>query len=214
LGSIKFAVTKVKYLRTRHLHKRPQMSSAELITLIQANDKTAFKVAFEKYYSRLAAIANRYSKSQAQSDELLHQAMHACLDKLKLLKQPPLDLDYFVEKEFINAAISFIKSIRSEYYVSSTVYAPGENKNKNYDLFENTEVIDFRQIDNDVLVKCIQQLVPSQRLVFNLHVIEGLTLSEAATILESSEGTVKSNLEKARFNLQKNIEKTLKTAKA
>src|SRR5690606_1214122 len=109
------------------------------------------KVAFEKYYSRLAAIANRYSKSQAQSDELLHQALHACLDKLKVLKQPPLDLDYFVEKEFISEAIAFIKNIRSEYYVSSTVYAPGENKNKNYDLFENTEVIDFRQIDNDVL---------------------------------------------------------------
>src|SRR4051812_27729162 len=116
------------------------MSSAELISLIQSNDKSAHKVAFERYYSRLATISNRYSKNLAQAEELLHKAFSECLNKLRQLKQAPLDLDYYIEKEFISEAISFIKSIRSEYYVSSTVYAPGENKTKNYDLFDNTEI--------------------------------------------------------------------------
>jgi RNA polymerase sigma-70 factor (ECF subfamily) len=189
------------------------MSSAELIALIQSNSKTASKAAFDKYYSRLSSIASRYAKNQTQADDLFHHAFHACLNKLRWLKQPPLDLDEFVEKEFINEAISFIKSVRSEYYVSSTIYAPGENSNKNYDLFDTAEIIDYKQIDNEILIKSLQQLVPSQRLIFNLHVIDGFALTEAAAMLEASEGTVKSNLEKARFNLQKNIEKTLKSSK-
>ncbi len=59
-------------------------------------------------------------------------------------------------------------------------------------------------------MKSIQTLVPSQRLVFNLHVIDNYSLSEASELLDTSEQSIKANLEKARFNLQKSIEKTLK----
>jgi DNA-directed RNA polymerase specialized sigma24 family protein len=52
--------------------------------------------------------------------------------------------------------------------------------------------------------------VPSQRLVFNLQVIDSYSLSEASELLDTSENSIKSNLEKARFNLQKLVEKTLK----
>ena len=45
---------------------------------------------------------------------------------------------------------------------------------------------------------------------FNLNVIDNYSLSEASELLDTSEQSVKSNLEKARFNLQKTIEKNLK----
>lgn len=192
-----------------------RMSSADLIAALQKNDKAAKKLAFETYFGRLAAIAHRYAKNQAQAEELLNLGFNNCFQKLQNHRHPyPADLDRFFEKEFILECIAHIKSIRSEYYVSSTVYAPGESASKNYNLFENHEIIDFNQVDKDVLVKALQQMVPSQRLIFNLHVIDGFTLQEAAVILESSDPTVKSNLEKARFNFQKNIEKSLKNIKA
>lgn len=191
------------------------MSSAELIQLIQKNDKDARKQAFDDYSGRLAGIAARYTKNSEQAEEILYMGFNNCLRKLHLERQVEnLDLGAFLEKEFILECISFIRGIRSEYYVASTVYAPGETVNKNYNLFENNEVIDYSRIDNDVLIRGLQQLVPSQRLIFNLHVVDGYSLEKAAATLESSEATVKSNLEKARFNLQKNIEKSLKSIKA
>jgi RNA polymerase sigma factor (sigma-70 family) len=191
------------------------MSPAELITALQRNDKAAKKLAFDTHFGRLAAIANRYCKSQAQAEEILNTGFNNCLQKLQNHRHPvPSDLNLFFEKEFILECIAFIKSIRSEYYVSSTVYAPGETSSKNYNLFENHEIIDYNHVENEVLIKALQQMVPSQRLIFNLAVIDGFTLSEAAVILESSEPTVKSNLEKARFNFQMNIEKSLKNIKA
>lgn len=190
------------------------MSIPELFALIQTNHQSASKAAFDKYYSRLAGIATRYAKSAMQSEELFNHAFNSSLQSLRALRQPPLDLDDYMEKEFITHAISFIKSIRSEYYVSSTVHATTDSAARNYDLFDTAELIDYRQIDNDVLIKGIQLLVPSQRLIFNLHVIEGYSLIDAALLLDASEGTLKSNLEKARFNLQKNIDKSLKSVKA
>jgi RNA polymerase sigma-70 factor, ECF subfamily len=190
------------------------MSHLETIAQIQKNDKTAIRSLFETYYGKLSAIALRYAKNQAQADEMIHTGLNNCLNKLRSHKQPEtISLDTFIEREFILECISYIKNIRSEYYVSSTVYAT-ETPSKNYDLFESNDLIDFNNIDNDLLVKSIQQLVPSQRLIFNLHVVDGYALPEAAAILESSLETVKSNLEKSRFNLQKNIEKSLKSIKS
>ncbi|MCE3228498.1 MAG: polymerase subunit sigma-24 [Bacteroidetes bacterium] len=186
------------------------MSITEVITGLNKNDASVKKYLFETYFGKLSAISLRYSKSAAQSSEVFNTAFNACLFKLQRQKNnPQFDLDAFMEKEFIQEVVDFIKNIRSEYYVASTVYATSKD-NKNYDLFEANDLIDFNAIDNDILVKSLQQLVPSQRLIFNLHVIENYTLEDSSLILEASEQTAKSNLEKARYNLQKNIEKSLK----
>jgi RNA polymerase sigma-70 factor, ECF subfamily len=191
------------------------MSATDLILALQNHDKTAQKEVFDTHYGLLAAIANRYAKNPSQAEEMLNPCFHNCLVKLQHSRPNQInELSPFFQKEFILECVAYIKNIRSEYYVSSTVYASSDSPSKNYNLFENHEAIDYRNIDNEVLIKALQQLVPSQRLVFNLHVIDGFSLEEAAALLESSEATVKSNLEKSRYNLQKNIEKSLKTVKA
>lgn len=189
------------------------MSSPELITALQKHDKAAKRLAFEQYYSKLAGIASRYAKSQQQAEQMLNAGFSACFNKLQRSLKVD-DMDAFFEREFIQECIEFVKSIRAEYYVSSTVYANEAAASKNYNLFENNEIIDFNHLDTEVFIAGLQQLVPSQRLIFNLHVIDGYSLSEAAALLESSEATAKSNIEKARYNFQKNIEKNLKHMKA
>ena len=191
------------------------MTSADRILLLQKNDQTARKQLFDEYYGRLAAIANRYCKNPQQAEEVLTIGLNNCFHKLETATDPQnIDLDSFLEKAFIIECISFIRNIRSEYFVSSTVYAT-DKVAQNYDLFENNnDAIDFNGLDNDILLKALQQLVPAQRLIFNLHVIDGYSLEESAALLEASAPTVKSNLEKARFNMQKNIEKSLKNAKS
>jgi DNA-directed RNA polymerase specialized sigma24 family protein len=96
--------------------------------------------------------------------------------------------------------------------VASTVRVT-DSPAKTYDLFVDSTLTDFKNVEFDVLIRSLQQLVPSQRLIFNLHIVEQYDLRKAAEILEASEQTVKSNLEKARFNLQKNIDKNNKLLK-
>ncbi len=189
------------------------MSNAEIILGLHKHDKSVKKYLFDNYYGKLFAIIIRYAKNQTQAAEIFNVGFNNCLQKLQHQKHnQQLVLDTFFEKEIIKECISFIKNIRSEYYVASTVYATNK-ENKNYDLFEVNELIDYATIDNQILIKALQQLVPSQRLIFNLHIVDGCSQEESAQLLEASEQTIKSNLEKARFNLQKNVEKCLKETK-
>lgn len=189
------------------------MDTHDLIAALSKNDLKVKRDLFEKHYELMSSIALRFSKNEEQAKQLLIDAFDKTLNAYVNYKGKEVpEFLGFLKGEFINAAINFIKSIRSEYYVASTVIATSD-RDKSYNLFESGEIIDHNAIETPILVKSIQELVPSQRLVFNLHVIDGFDLLTISEMLEASEQTVKSNIEKARFNLQKNIEKNNRTLK-
>lgn len=59
------------------------------------------------------------------------------------------------------------------------------------------------KLSYDEIIRAIQDLSPGYRTVFNLFVIDGLSHDEIADKLDISTGTSKSNLSKARKQLQK-----------
>ncbi len=186
------------------------MSQAELISACTKNDKTAKKQLFNEYCGKLAYISLRYSKNSTQSEHILLQGFAHIFSKLNQFKnQNAKTLNEFIKSEFISFAVNFIKNIRNEYYVASTIKAV-EHRERSYDLFLDSKFIDFKNINQDVLLKSIQELVPSQRLVFNLNIIDNYSLTAISELLDTSEQSIKANLEKSRFNLQKNIERNLK----
>ena len=186
------------------------MSQAELISACLKNDKTAKKQLFETYCNKLGFISARYSKNPTQAEQVLLNGFACLFSNLSQFKaQPNITLDEFIKNEFISFVVKYIKGIRNEYYVASTVKAV-EHKERTYDLFLDSKFIDVNNVNQDILLKSIQALVPSQRLIFNLHVIDNYTLAQASELLDSSEQSMKANLEKARFNLQKTIERNLK----
>lgn len=186
------------------------MSEAELILACVRNEKAAKKQFFETYFSKLAYISLRYSKNASQADQItLKGFSHVFAQLANFKSQTKQTLEEFTVDQFITFVVTHIKSIRNEYYVASTIRAV-ETKDLTYDLFLDSGFIDFKSTNPEIILKSIQELVPSQRLVFNLHVIDNYTLASISELLETSEQTIKSNLEKARFNLQKAIEKNLK----
>ena len=186
------------------------MSEAELISACLKNDKAAKKQFFETYYSKLGYISLRYSKNSNQADQITLKGFSHLFAQLAQFKsQTKQNLEEFSTYQFIAFVVNHIKSIRNEYYVASTIKAV-ETTDHTYDLFLDSGLIDLKSSNTEIILKSIQELVPSQRLVFNLHVIDNYSLSSISELLETSEQTIKSNLEKARFNLQKGIEKNLK----
>lgn len=189
------------------------MPYLELISSCIKNDKIAKKQFYETFYTQLAVIALRYSKSKEQSHEMVQNGFSSLFSNLHKFKpNNAVNFEQWLKEEFIVFCVEFVRNIRSEYYVASTVRVT-DSPSKTYDLFVDSTLTDFKNVEFDVLIKSLNQLVPSQRLIFNLHVVEGYDLTKAAEVLEASEQTVKANLEKARFNLQKNIDKNNKTLK-
>ena len=189
------------------------MQDLELISACIKNDKIAKKQFYEAFYTQLAVTALRYSKNKEQSTEMVQNGFAFLFSNLHKYKaNGKQTIEQWVKEEFIVFCVQFIRNIRSEYYVASTVRVT-DTPAKTYDLFVDSTLTDFTNVEFDVLIRSLNQLVPSQRLIFNLHIVEEYDLRKSAEILEASEQTVKSNLEKARFNLQKNIDKNNKSLK-
>lgn len=189
------------------------MSENELIIACLKKDKIAQKHFFEENYSLLSSISLRYTKNKTQANEVLMKGFSHLFSILSSYNtQHEKTLQEWIKKEFILFVVSYIKNIRNEYYVSSTVRANVQEE-KTMDLFSSADIIDFSKTNFETLIKSLNQLVPSQRLVFNLHVVDEFSLKEISDILETSEQTIKSNLEKSRFHLQQNIEKNYKALK-
>ncbi len=74
-------------------------------------------------------------------------------------------------------------------------------------------LLDFSETSIDAMsykeiIELVQQLSPTYRTVFNLYVIDGYKHEEIAKKLNISVGTSKSNLAKARVNIQKMLKTT------
>lgn len=70
----------------------------------------------------------------------------------------------------------------------------------------------LEKISHDEIIRAIQDLSPAYRTVLNLFIIEGFSHEEIAEQLGIAVGTSKSNLAKARKQLQKKIFNLNKTA--
>lgn len=64
-------------------------------------------------------------------------------------------------------------------------------------------------ISYDEIIEMVQKLSPAYRTVFNLYVIEGYKHREIAEMLNIAVGTSKSNLARAKENLQSILEKKM-----
>lgn len=75
------------------------------------------------------------------------------------------------------------------------------------DAVENVSVpaAGLERLSHKELLELITTLSPAYRMVFNLYVIDGYTHEEISGMLHIAIGTSKSNLAKARMNLQKMI---------
>lgn len=71
----------------------------------------------------------------------------------------------------------------------------------NYDFHTNEDIIDV--LSYKEILKCISELTPQYRMVFNMYVVDGYRHAEIAEMLSISIGTSKSNLSKAKQQLKK-----------
>ena len=102
----------------------------------------------------------------------------------------------------MNTSIDNLRKNKHNYLIVSTVYANEKASNMADDVAEDDLLL---QIDKEEILKAVQELTPAYRTVFNLYVIEEFSHKEIAEMLDISEGTSKSNLSKAKFNLKKNL---------
>jgi RNA polymerase sigma-70 factor (ECF subfamily) len=101
----------------------------------------------------------------------------------------------WMKRIMINTAIDHLRKHNQRFLIA-------EISDHHFDTEDAVETSIDRMTYKEILA-VIQQLSPVYRTVFNLHVLDGYKHEEIARQLKISVGASKSNLAKARMNIQK-----------
>ena len=102
----------------------------------------------------------------------------------------------------------FIHTAIDNYRKNKKNYLVGEMEDAHFEMAgaQETAIDKMSYIE---IIEMVQRLSPVYRTVFNLFVIDGFKHDEIAAQLHITTGTSKSNLAKARANIQKMISESL-----
>ena len=156
----------------------------------------AQKILFERYYGKMLAVCQRYSRNRDEAKDILQDGFVKVFQKLEQFSfNSPFEA--WVRRIMVNTSIDFYRKSATEPYLNDIDVAG--------DVLEQQDVIS--DMSYAELLECLQQLPAGYKIVFNMYVIEGFSHKEIAEALHVTEGTSKSQLAKARGYLQKMITK-------
>jgi RNA polymerase sigma-70 factor (ECF subfamily) len=163
------------------------------------NSRESQKTIYSSFYGYALTICDRYAGSKDDAVEILNDGF------LKIFKEL-----HKYQPAYADTVASFTGWLRKiMVYTAIDHY----RKNKKHLVNGHTDPSTLQiaahyetaldKLSYEEILKAIQFLSPAYRTVFNLFVIEGLSHDEISKKLGIAEGTSKSNLAKARMQLQK-----------
>lgn len=178
------------------------LSTEELVQHIRGctlNNRESQKKIFSSFYGYAISICCRYTNKQEDATEILNDGFLKIFKEMYRFKPAYSDVmssfKGWLQKIMIYTAIDYNRKYHKQEMMASQ---PG----KVVDMPSKHESV-LDKMSYDEIIHAVQNLPPSYRTVFNLFVIEGFTHEEIARKLGISTGTSKSNLSKAKRNLQK-----------
>lgn len=154
---------------------------------------------FQTYYGKMLAVCMRYLSDRDSAQEILQVSFLKVFDKLEFFDFTG-SLEGWIRRIVTNTAIDHLRKAKKDPFLSDqdNDFVTGSS-----DPMVESEQIALLDLKAQVAIEAIGKLSPAYRAVFNLYVIEEHTHKEIAEILGISEGTSKSNLAKAKMNLQR-----------
>jgi RNA polymerase sigma factor (sigma-70 family) len=174
-----------------------QLNESDLIDACVKQEDWAQKHIYERYYGYLLSVCLRYASTREEAKDWLHDGFIKVFLNINQYKRGT-SLKSWLYRIVMNSCIDNIRK-------ASRIKRDPDNH------FPTDEPIDLsiiQSMDIEHIIKAVQQLSDTYRVVFNMFVIEGYSHREIAETLQISEATSRSNLVKARNQLKKLLSKS------
>lgn len=171
------------------------LNEKELLEGCAKGDRAAQKALYERYCRKMMVICQRYAKTTAEAEDILQEGFVKVFGAIKSFRGESA-LGTWITRIMINTALN---SQRQKLYMLPMVDLTEVS------LPEREEVI-LAQFRLEELVAIIQSLPDGCRVVFNLFAIEGYGHNEIAKMMNISEGTSKSQYNRAKSLLRTKLE--------
>jgi RNA polymerase sigma factor (sigma-70 family) len=163
------------------------------------NNRESQKKIYSSFYGYAMSICHRYTSHDEDAIEILNDGFLKIFVEIYRFKPAYADsvssFKGWLRKIMIYTAIDHFRKNQKHKMVSEL--------NETYLHVPATHEDAIDKISHDEIMAAIKCLTPGYRTVLNLFIIEGFSHEEIAKELGISVGTSKSNLAKARRQLQK-----------
>ncbi len=180
----------------------------EIIKGCANNDRKSQKYLYEKFYSKMLNTCLRYTHDYDEAKDILQEGFLKIFGSISNYTDSG-SFEGWMKRIMVNTAIDYYRKKKRENFIttdSDFLLGKEEDQIATDSNLEEEDVTAYN-LDPKIVMEEIQNLSPAYRIVFNMYVMEGYSHKQIAEILEISEGTSKSNLAKAKMNLQKKLSK-------
>ncbi|GAB3941390.1 sigma-70 family RNA polymerase sigma factor [Spirosoma harenae] len=146
---------------------------------------------FKQFFGYAKSICLRYTSNVEEAEDVLNEGFLKAFQHLDSYDET-LPFKAWLRTILVNTAISHYR--KNQRYDQHTALETGEQVPFDDNIVE--------QIAAEEILTLVQQLTPTYRTVFMMHVVDGYSLHEIAGILSHNEATVRSNYARARQKLQ------------
>lgn len=169
----------------------------ELITACLRNSRKAQEQLYRKYAKTMFHICLSYCADRDQAKDILQEAFIKAFRKLGTFNSSN-SFEGWLRRIVVNTALDHIRKSQKWSFITIDEQA--------VDLEDTPETPAFQYSTRKVL-RMIGELPPGARAVFNLYALDELSHKEIASRLNISEGTSKSQYNRARNLLKKWLQK-------
>ena len=168
--------------------------SHDEISLIKAcsnGDSKAFRKIYEIHSGTMYSICLRYMNNEDEAKDALQEGFIKVFKNISKFKFAG-SFEGWMKRIFVNSSIELIRKRKMHLDVSEL------NSNE----LPLTAKIETGSMDAEKMMTLVQQLPEGYRTVFNMFIVDGYSHKEISDYLEISESTSKTQLFKARKQLQ------------
>jgi len=171
----------------------------EIVEGCLKGERRSQEALFKQFYGKMFAVVLRYISDRDTAQEVLQEGFIKVFDKLEHFDFKG-SFEGWLRRIIANTAIDTIRKNKRSPFLSDQ---DTNFKQEAVDEMVEKENLSTINLKAEVALEAIAKLSPAYRTVFNLYVMEDYSHKEIAEILGINEGTSKSNLAKARMNLQR-----------
>jgi RNA polymerase sigma factor (sigma-70 family) len=173
----------------------PQKKYATLTDLVHAcqrQDPRAQTHLYDRYKGRFMGICLRYARSLAEAEDIFQESFLRVFAGIGEIKTPEA-MDAWVKSVVVRTALNY-------YHRTTLLELKNEpleglrTEPENRGEYENI----IGRLDMETLLGIINRLPDGYRLIINLHLIDGYTHSEIATLLSIADSTSRTQYMRGR----------------
>jgi RNA polymerase sigma-70 factor (ECF subfamily) len=177
---------------------------ALLIEDLREGDMTALAILVEKYKRLVYRVAIQITRNHEDADDVMQDTFLKVYESIHSFRKDAA-FETWLYRIVVNHAMNLVK--RRERRYESPLSATNDMEihpdlRRTADLANNPHLDAERKELQRWVTEAVNRLPVKQRTVVILHEFEGLTHPEIASILNCSEGTVRSRLHYARHKLR------------